>query len=226
HYTMGGIDVDIDAASPKIKGFFAAGECAAVSVHGANRLGGNSLLETVVYGAIAGRSAAEFIKQGAMPAGNPDIYSKALQETDNLISDILNQKGSESHPVIRKILNETMNEKAGIFREAKGLKEGLDVIMELKERYPKIQLNSTGRRANYDLLWAIQLKGSLDLAEITVKGALAREESRGAQFRTDFPVRNDKKWLKHTIATWDGHIGKLSYSSVDTSLFEPKERKY
>lgn len=226
HYTMGGLDVDIDAASPKIQGFFAAGETACVSVHGANRLGGNSLLETVAYGAIAGKTASDYIKQGAAPAGNPDIYDKALREEDAKITDLLNQKGSENHITIRKLLNESMNEKVGIFREANGLSEALETILELKERYPKIQLNSTGRRTNFDLMWALQLKGSLDVAEVTVRGAKAREESRGAQFRTDFPTRNDKKWLKHTVAYWDGQLGKLSYTDVDISLFEPKERKY
>ncbi len=226
HYTMGGLDVDIDGASPKIKGFFAAGEAACVSVHGANRLGGNSLLETVVYGKIAGEAASKYVKDGGSPAGNPEIFSKALHEEDSKISDLLNSGGKENHNTLKKILNETMNEKVGIFREAKQLAEALEVVLELKDRYKDIKLGSSGRKANFDLLWAIQLKGSIDIAETVVKGALNREESRGAQFRTDFPTRDDKRFLKHTVATWNGKTADLNYTDVDISLFEPKERKY
>lgn len=226
HYTMGGLDVDIDGASPAITGFYAAGEAACVSVHGANRLGGNSLLETVVYGKIAGEAAAKFIKDGGAAAGNADIYSKALHEEDSKISDLLNAGGKENHNTLKKLLNETMNEKAGIFREEKSLKEAHETVLELKERYNDIKVTSSGRKANFDLIWAMQLKGSIDIAETVVKGSLNREESRGAQFRTDYPTRDDKRFMKHTIATWNGKTTDLSYSEVDISLFEPKERKY
>jgi len=226
HYTMGGLDVDIDGASPKVKGFYAAGEAACVSVHGANRLGGNSLLETVVYGKIAGEACAKYIKDGGSPAGNAEIYSKALHEEDAKISDLLNAKGKESHSTLRKFLNETMNENVGIFREEKGLKDALENIMELKERYTDIKVESSGRKANFDLMWAMQLRGSIDIAETVVRGSLNREESRGAQFRTDFPKRDDKRFLKHTVADWNGKTCDLDWSDVDISLFEPKERKY
>ena len=226
HYTMGGLDVNIEGESPKITGFYAAGEAACVSVHGANRLGGNSLLDTVVYGKIAGEAAAKYVKDGGTAAGNSDIYSKALHEEDNKISDLLNANGKENHNTLKKLLNETMNENVGIFREEKPLKEAHETILELKERYKDIKVTSSGRKANFDLLWAMQLKGSIDIAETVVKGSVNREESRGAQFRTDFPVRDDKRFLKHTLATWNGETVDLSYSEVDISLFEPKERKY
>ena len=119
-----------------------------------------------------------------------------------------------------------MNENVGIFREEKGLKEALDNVLELKERYNDIKVESSGRKANFDLMWAMQLRGSIDIAETVVRGSLNREESRGAQFRTDFPKRDDKRFLKHTLADWNGKTCDLSWSEVDISLFEPKERKY
>ena len=225
HYTMGGIDVNETCAS-EVKGFYAAGECCCVSVHGANRLGGNSLLDTVVFGNIAGDSASKFIKDGGSPAGNANVYEEALNEEKAKINDLLKQKGTENHSKIKKVMGETMNIKADIFKEAKTLKEGLDTIMELKERYKNIKLDSSGIKANFDLLDAIQLKGSLDMSEIILKGALAREESRGSQSRSDFPIRDDKNWLKHTVAKWNGTDAELSYKEVDISLYEPKERKY
>ena len=225
HYTMGGIDVNETCAS-EVKGFYAAGECCCVSVHGANRLGGNSLLDTVVFGNIAGDSASKFIKDGGSPAGNANVYEEALNEEKAKINDLLKQKGTENHSKIKKVMGETMNIKADIFKEGKTLKEGLDIIMELKERYKNIKLNSSGIKANFDLLDAIQLKGSLDMSEIILKGALAREESRGSQSRSDFPIRDDKNWLKHTVAKWNGTDAELSYKEVDISLYEPKERKY
>ena len=225
HYTMGGIDVNETCAS-EVKGFYAAGECCCVSVHGANRLGGNSLLDTVVFGNIAGDSASKFIKDGGSPAGNASVYEETLNEEKAKINDLLKQKGIENHSKIKKVMGETMNIKADIFKEGKTLKEGLDIIMELKERYKNIKLNSSGIKANFDLLDAIQLKGSLDMSEIILKGALAREESRGSQSRTDFPIRDDKNWLKHSVAKWNGKDAELSYKEVDISLYEPKERKY
>ncbi|MBN1638906.1 MAG: FAD-binding protein, partial [Ignavibacteriales bacterium] len=225
HYTMGGLDVN-ESSGCEVKGFYAAGECACISVHGANRLGGNSLLDTIVFGKIAGEEAAKYINAGGAGAGNDALYSKALSEEESKIIDLLNAKGKESHSQIRKEMNSTMNEKADIFREASTMKEGLDEIMALKERYPEIRLLSSTRKANFELLDAIQLKGSLDMAEIVLKGALNREESRGSHFRTDFPKRNDEKFLKHTVAKWNGKTSDLSYKDVDTSLYEPKERKY
>jgi succinate dehydrogenase / fumarate reductase, flavoprotein subunit len=225
HYTMGGLDVNIEAAS-KIKGFFAAGECACVSVHGSNRLGGNSLLETIVYGKIAGESAAAYYKEGGDGSPTLTFYNAILKEEENKITRLLEARGKESHPVLKHELGETMDAGAGIFREARSISMSIEKVRELKERYGNIRLNSKGRIANFDLLWAIQLKGSLDLAEVILKGALNRQESRGAQFRTDFPMRDDKSWMKHTVAKWkDGSI-HLSTSQVDLSLYKAKKRHY
>ncbi|MBN2571960.1 MAG: FAD-binding protein [Ignavibacteriales bacterium] len=225
HYTMGGINVN-ETTGCEVKGFYAAGECSCISVHGANRLGGNSLLETITFGKIAGDEAANYVSAGGSSPVNASIYDKILSEEEAKINDLLNSKGKEAHPKIRSEMNNIMDEKAGIFREAKTLKEGLDEIMALKEKYPNIKLLSSNKKANFELLDAIQLKGSLDMAEIILKGALNREESRGSHFRTDFPKRNDEKYLKHTVAKWNGKTADLSYKEVDISIYEPKERKY
>ncbi|MDD3807789.1 MAG: FAD-binding protein, partial [Candidatus Marinimicrobia bacterium] len=225
HYTMGGLDVNIYAES-KIKGFFAAGECACVSVHGANRLGGNSLLETVVFGKIAGESAAAYVKEGAIDDTSAAFLNAVLREEDEKISRLLASKHDERHAAINCELGEVMDASAGIFREAQFMNAALKKVKTLKERYTYIGSISPGRIANFDLLWAIQLKGSLDLAEIILQGALNRQESRGAQFRTDFPMRDDKNWLKHTIATLKHGSIHLSYSPVDLSLYKPKKRHY
>ena len=225
HYTMGGIDVN-EITAAEVQGFYAAGECSCISVHGANRLGGNSLLDTVVFGKVAGENATKFIKDGGSEAGDDAIFDKSLTEELTKVKDLLNKKGTENHAKIKREMGDTMNTKADIFKEAKTLKEGLEKIKELKERYENIKLNSSGLKANFDLLDAIQLKGSLDMSEIILKGALAREESRGSQSRTDFPTRDDKNWLKHTVAKWNGKDAELSYKEVDISIYEPKERKY
>jgi succinate dehydrogenase / fumarate reductase flavoprotein subunit len=225
HYTMGGLDVKINAES-KIKGFFAAGECACVSVHGSNRLGGNSLLETVVFGKIAGESAAAYFKDGGSDETGLTFYNSILKEEDEKITRLFRSKGSENHSVLKRELGEAMDKGAGIFREARTMTNSLEKVRELKERYKNIGLNSSGRIANFDLLWAVQLKGSLDLADVILKGALNRQESRGAQFRTDYPMRDDRSWLKHTIAHWNGTSADLSTSSVDLSLHKPQKRHY
>jgi len=225
HYTMGGLDVNIHTES-KIKGFFAAGECACVSVHGSNRLGGNSLLETVVFGKIAGEFASAYFKEGGSDETGLSFYNAILKEEDEKINRLFNSRGSENHSALKRELGETMDMGAGIFREARTMTNSLEKVRELKERYKNIRLNSSGRIANFDLLWAIQLKGSLDLAEVILKGALNRQESRGAQFRTDYPMRDDRSWLKHTIAHWKGTSADLSMSSVDLSLYKPKKRHY
>lgn len=225
HYTMGGLDVNINSES-KIKGFFAAGECACVSVHGSNRLGGNSLLETVVFGKIAGETASAYFKEGGSDETGLSFYNAILKEEDDKMNRLFSLKGNENNSVLKHELGETMDKGAGIFREARTMTNSLEKVRELKERYKNISLNSSGRIANFDLLWAVQLKGSLDLAEVILKGALNRQESRGAQFRTDYPMRDDRSWLKHTIAHWNGTSVNLSTSSVDLSLHKPKKRHY
>ena len=225
HYSMGGIDTNIDGAT-RMEGFYAAGEAACVSVHGANRLGGNSLLETIVYGAIAGDAAGQyFLGKGATMQGEQAL-SDALKQEQEKIDRLLTQDGPEDPSVIREELAELMAKNVGVFRTAEPLHQALEKIKELQERYGKIRLLYSGRKLNYDLKWNLELKGNLDVAEAIVAGALARQESRGSQSRLDFPVRDDENWLKHILAYYDAEGVRLEYSEVDLSRWEPKERKY
>lgn len=224
HYTMGGIDCNTECETI-MKGFYTAGEAACVSVHGANRLGGNSLLETIIFGAIAGSNAARYI-QGLKSRKCETILKDTLRRTEQKIDECGKSAGSEVPADIKVALNKVMDDKVGIFREASKLKEALNEVKTLQERYKKIKLNYTGKRVNLSLIWALELKGSLDVAEAVIAGALAREESRGSHFRTDFPKRDDAGWLKHTLAYFTPEGVRLGYKSINIGPFEPRERKY
>lgn len=224
HYTMGGIDCTIDCET-NVEGLYAAGEAACVSVHGANRLGGNSLLDTIVFGAIAGESVSKYI-QGVAHNNDEKILNDALKSENEKIDYICNSNGKEGPSTIKEEMNKIMEEKVGIFRDAEGLKHAHNKIKELQERYKNIKLNYTERKVNLSLMWALELKGSIDVAEAIIVGALAREESRGSQFRTDFTARNDKDFLKHTLAYFSDEGAKLDYKDVTLGHFEPKEREY
>jgi succinate dehydrogenase / fumarate reductase flavoprotein subunit len=230
HYSMGGIPVTVDGEvlgdgkTQKVEGFYAAGECSCVSVHGANRLGTNSLLEAVVYGRRAGKAIVQFlIKNGIEKADLPEEMRK------NLIARVerFKQKtGNEKVGKIRLELQETMMSKVGVFREEKILQEALDKVHELEKRAENIQIDDKGMKFNTDLTEAMELDNLLHFAELIVKGALNRQESRGAQYRRDFPKRDDANWLKHTIAVKkDGKI-EFDYKPVVITKFQPKERKY
>ncbi len=225
HYSMGGIHCNKDCETI-YKGLYAAGECACVSVHGANRLGGNSLLETIVFGAIAGENAAMYFtgKEGLQQGEK--ALSDALKEEEEKIQRLLRMDGKESPFTIRDEMRSVMAQKVGIFRDADGLREALNKIKELQDRYKNIRLMNKGRKFNYELMWTIELKGSLDVAEAIVAGALARQESRGSHYRTDFPKRDDSNWLKHTLAHYHPDGVRLTYCDVNLSYFKPKERKY
>ncbi|MBI2559644.1 MAG: FAD-binding protein, partial [Planctomycetes bacterium] len=225
HYTMGGIDCNKDCET-KVKGFYAAGEASCVSVHGANRLGGNSLLETVVFGAVAGENAAVYIRGKKAVAHSDTPLQLALKQKEEDIKNIFNPDGKERPSEIKDELNKVMADKVGIFREASGLKEALDKVNNLQERYKKIKLDFTGKGFNYDLMWAIELSGSLDVAIAIVVGALARKESRGSHFRTDFPKRDDKEWFKHTLAFYSKEGVRIEHCDVTLGPFKPEERKY
>lgn len=224
HYCMGGIDINIDGASP-LAGFYAAGECACVSVHGANRLGGNSLLETVVFGKRAGASAAEYVKDKAkQPKTN--ALERTLRGKEENLNQMLKSNGNENPYKINAELRKLMPEMAGLFRDEKLMTEGLAQIKTLKERFKKIRPIASGGKFNFDKTWALEIKGNLDVAEAVMAGALARKESRGSHFRTDFPKRDDVNFLKHTIATYTPEGAKLSYSDVQITKYQPVERKY
>ena len=224
HYTMGGIDCNTECETV-IKGFYAAGEAACVSVHGANRLGGNSLLDTIVFGAIAGANAARYV-QGSSGKKGEGAVNDALKRAEQRIDALCKSEGKEMPADIKASLNKVMDNKVGIFREAPQLREAFNEVRNLQERYKQIKLNYTGKRTNLSLVWALELNGDLDVAAAVIAGALAREESRGSHFRTDFPKRDDGGWLKHTLAYFTAEGARLDYKPVNIGPFEPKERKY
>lgn len=226
HYTMGGIDVDKDGAT-KMRGLFAAGECACVSVHGANRLGGNSLLETIVYGAITGQTAAGYI--GGLSATGPDakLAETSLVEVGDEVASIAKSQRNESVATIRRELEALMPEKIGVFREAFAMKEAYGRVRELKERFQRVGFSGMSNlKYNFALLGFYETRANLDVAEAIVAGAIAREESRGSHFRTDFPKRDDKRFLKHTLAFHTADGLRLESKPVTLGTWEPKERKY
>jgi succinate dehydrogenase / fumarate reductase flavoprotein subunit len=228
HYAMGGIPTDmhgrvvIDEENTPLPGFYAAGECACVSVHGANRLGTNSLVDLVVFGRRAGRDMARFVRQndfGALPA-KPEC--EACDEVERL----LNGAGGESVADIRRELQETMMDNVGVFRIEEQIKAAVDKVHELQERYGHASLQDNGKRFNTELLEAIELGYLLDLAEATAESALARQESRGAHSREDYPTRDDENWLKHTQVYRTDKGVELRYKPVSITRFEPKPRTY
>jgi len=226
HYTMGGIDTNVKTET-KAKGFYAAGECGCVSVHGANRLGGNSLLETLVFGRIAGWEAADYILGKSTSKQGEQAIKDALAQEEAKHKALTEGSGTESAAKIRDELGETMVENAGIFREEKKIKKGLAKVKELQDRFKGVKAGYAGKRHNQALTWVLELEGNLAAAEATVAGALLRKESRGAQFRTDYPTRDDQNFLKHTLASWSPDKGmSLSYTPVKLGTWEPKERKY
>lgn len=228
HYAMGGIptnidgEVVIDEKNTVMPGFYAAGEVACVSVHGANRLGTNSLLDIVVFGKQAGLKAAEFSNKNEYPNFPEDAAAYTQQQVDH----ILNSPGSESAADIGKDMKSVMMQHVGVFRTEEGMAEAVKKIKELKVRYLKVGVTDKGKVFNTELLNVWELGCLLDSAEITAVSALARKESRGAHAREDFPKRDDKKWLKHTLAWLKDDGVKLGYKEVQLGKYEPKERVY
>lgn len=223
HYTMGGIDVK-SRAETDIKGLYAAGEASCVSIHGANRLGGNSLLETLVFGAIAGRHASEYA--GDDQHFNEAVLKDYVQRDNERLSKLFSSSGNRNQWDIRDKMKTALMGRAGIFRDKKGLEEALGEVKRLIGEYDDIGLSDKGKNMNMELYRAVELFGSLVVAEALVMGALAREESRGSHFREDFPKRDDEKWLKHTIVNYNNGSPSITYRDVDTSMFEPVERTY
>jgi len=223
HYTMGGIDTN-EKTETEITGFYAAGECACASVHGSNRLGGNSLLETVVFGKIGGGVVAEFLKDAAAPKDDP--IKDGLKEELARFDACTKGSGGENPYDIKTELSQLLGEKVGIFRNKGDMEAATQRIRELKERYGKVRPIKTNKTFNYDFLWVTEISGNLDAAQLVAEGALVREESRGAHFRTDFPKRLDDAWMKHTIARYSADGPILSYKEVKMGQFPPEERKY
>lgn len=225
HYSMGGIDVDMDCAS-QVEGFFAAGECACVSVHGANRLGGNSLLETVVFGKIAGEEASKRVKQIGLEAKAEKILlEEALDQKSRIEGWMRKDSGIKVHRLLDRVKN-IMSDRAGVFRNEKDLTEALEEISMAREDYKSVYISGDCLRYSQALVNIIEFESMLDLAEVITRGALNREETRGSHFRNDFPQRDDKKWLKHTLVTFKDERPQISYKDVQIDKYEPKERKY
>ena len=228
HYSMGGIPTDVDGRvtideeNTVLPGLYAAGECACVSVHGANRLGTNSLVDLIVFGRRAGRHMLKTINENdfhPLPK-EPDFRARAE------VSALLEGDGTENANVIRDELQEAMFRDCGVFRTAEGLTSLREKLTELRHRYSRVGVRDKSRTFNMDLVETIETGYLLDVAEAVVAGALAREESRGGHFREDFPQRDDVNWLKHTLAYRTSGGIEMRYKPVVITRFEPKERKY
>jgi succinate dehydrogenase / fumarate reductase flavoprotein subunit len=229
HYAMGGVPTDadgrviLDERNTVLPGLYAAGETACVSVHGANRLGTNSLLDLVVFGRRSGLNMAQYClstDHGPLPENPAGEIAAELER-------ILSVTSGEPAAKLREELQDTMMDYVGVFREEAGIKLAVDKVRELKQRYSNVVVMDKGRRFNTDLLEAWELRNLLDLSEITAASALNRRESRGAHLREDFPDRNDGEWMKHTLASYDesGNVA-ISYKPVTITKFQPKERVY
>jgi len=235
HYAMGGIPTDLlgrvlASTDTVVPGLYAAGECACVSVHGANRLGTNSLLDINVFGKRSGIAAAEYAASAPMPELPPDPAAYV----ENMLTRLLDNAGGESVAAIRRDLQETMDVNAMVYRTEATLKQAEGDIATLKERYARAGVMDKGRGYNTDLLEAVELGFLLDLAQVLVIGARARNESRGGHFREDYPNRDDVNFLRHTMAYRMGGTEpaspttevRLDYKPVTMTRYEPTERKY
>ncbi|MBN2346604.1 MAG: succinate dehydrogenase flavoprotein subunit [Candidatus Aminicenantes bacterium] len=230
HYSMGGIPANIrtevikDAAGTVVRGLYTAGEASCLSLHGANRLGTNSMQDAATFGRIAGAHMTEFCRQNVFA----DLPTKPLDVAQGKIDRLWSGSGLERHAPIREELQENMTKHMGVFRNQDDMLRMLGIIKELQERYRKVGVDDRGQAFNLDLIEALELENLLSFAEVIVEGALARKESRGAHFRSDFPKRDDANWLKHTLA-WrrDGKI-VMDYGKavVIYPQYQPQERKY
>jgi succinate dehydrogenase / fumarate reductase flavoprotein subunit len=224
HYIMGGVKTDVDGRTP-IEGLYAAGEVACVSVHGGNRLGANSLLDTLIFGRRSGEHAAKRAASMAMP--EVDGNAQLREDAERLDAIIARPRDGRRVSEIKSELGETMNKYAAVFRDEAGLQGALETIGRLREEANSAWIDDHGTVFNQDVLGALELSYMVDCAEATVIGALERKESRGAQFRTDYPERNDADWLKHIDITLDDQGSpQVSYSPVTITQWQPEERKY
>jgi succinate dehydrogenase / fumarate reductase flavoprotein subunit len=220
---MGGVKTDVDGQTT-IAGLYAAGEVACVSVHGGNRLGANSLLDTLIFGRRSGEHAASRAIQAPMPATPP---ARVADTEKNIAAIISRDSGGRRVASIKGELGDAMNDYVAVFRDADGLAKAHEIVRRLKEQATTATVDDRGKIFNQDVIGAIELGYMLDVAEATVVAAQERKESRGAQFRTDFPERNDGEWLKHVDISVNGtDVPKVSYSPVTITRWEPQERTY
>jgi succinate dehydrogenase / fumarate reductase flavoprotein subunit len=222
HYAMGGVKTDVNGATA-VPGLYAAGEVACVSVHGGNRLGANSLLDTVIFGRRSGVAATEF-GRGVSPFSVPDSL---IENEKRRVQELLDRpKNGDRVAKVRLDMGVSMDKNVGVFRTAEGLEAQREEVKKLKERYATVPVEDKGKVFNTDLLFALELGFLLDCAEAIVEGAIIRKESRGAHTRLDFPDRNDQEWLKHVLLTWTPEGVRTDFAPVTITKWTPAERKY
>ena len=224
HYTMGGIDCNANCETT-LKGLYAAGECSCISVHGANRLGGNSLLDCVVFGKVAGEKAAKFadsLRDGTDEA----LVQSFLEREQKRVEAFEKGNGAEEPTVPRDEVRLILTQKVGMFRSAPDLEDALEKIRRLRQRFSKLRPINVDKAFNLDLIRSFEVEAMLELAEVITASALARKESRGAHVRLDFPQRDDEHFLKHTLAYYTPSGPKLDYSDVKITRYKPEARKY
>jgi succinate dehydrogenase / fumarate reductase, flavoprotein subunit len=222
HYHMGGVDTDLDGAT-ELEGLYAAGECACVSVHGANRLGGNALMETITYGKRAGRHAAEW----ALANTTVTVPESTVSDAEHELRHLLDRTEGERPWRIRDELGQTMHENFGVFRREEQMLRQQEIVAGLRERYENVVVEDKGNVFNSDLTQALELGFLLELADCMVESGLARKESRGAHARPyDFPSRDDENFMRHTIVRWIADRPVLDWKPVTVTKWQPQERKY
>jgi succinate dehydrogenase / fumarate reductase, flavoprotein subunit len=228
HYSMGGIPVTTEGQVRQgtegvVEGFFAAGECACVSVHGANRLGSNSLLECVVYGRRTGRAIAEFVQNRKLPSIDEPYYQ---QQAHAEIEELVNRSGTIRINQLRQQYQDTLTEYCGVFRTEELMQIGLTKLKNLQQQYSQIYLDDKGKDWNTELIEAWELKNLMLVGEMILTSALQRQESRGAHCRDDYPQRDDSNFLQHTLAYYSAASIDIKYMPVAITMFTPQERKY
>lgn len=223
HYCMGGIYIeDFRTSKTPLEGLYAVGECACVSVHGANRLGGNSLIELLVFGKFCGQAVREYAKESRIP----DVKESLLKEGQRFIEGLFNRDGDESVAKLRSQMGEITWEKMGIFRDETSLKKAYEELSELLERWERVPIVDRSKIFNTNLIETLELRNMLEMARAVAYCALHRKESRGGHSREDFPQRDDKNFLKHTVVKREGDGLKITYEDVEITEFPPEERKY
>jgi succinate dehydrogenase/fumarate reductase flavoprotein subunit len=222
HYHMGGVDTDVWGQTA-LTGLYAAGECACVSVHGANRLGGNALMETITFGKRAGAHAADW----ALSHTTVEVPASVETDAERELQTVLERERGERPWTIRDELASTMHENFGVFRREDQMKRQGDIVASLRERYERVVVDDKGKVFNNDLTQALELGFLLELADCMVVSGLARKESRGAHARPhDYPDRDDENYMRHTLVTWEDGEPRLRWKTVTVTKWEPQERKY